>query len=51
VDKKLRRPFNNRIEDNIWAHYTAVWIKLVCYIYRMEAIADEDRPRYQLSKR
>jgi hypothetical protein len=51
VDKKLRRPFNNQIEDDTWACYTAVWTKLVCYIYYAEAMADKDRPGYQLSKR
>nr|CEG03478.1 unnamed protein product [Fusarium acuminatum CS5907] len=51
VDKKPRRPFDNRMEDDTWARYTAVWIKLMCYIYRVEAMADEDRPGYRLSKR
>ncbi|RKK63864.1 hypothetical protein BFJ69_g16845 [Fusarium oxysporum] len=51
VDKKPRRPFDNRMEDDTWARYTAVWTKLVCYIYRAEAMADEDRPGYRLSKR
>jgi hypothetical protein len=51
VDKKPRRPFDNRMEDDTWARYTAVWTKLVCYIYRAEAMADEDRPGYRLSRR
>ncbi|KAH7187386.1 hypothetical protein DER44DRAFT_636665, partial [Fusarium oxysporum] len=28
VDKKPRRPFDNRMEDDTWARYTAVWTKL-----------------------
>ncbi|KAH7232453.1 hypothetical protein B0J15DRAFT_572377, partial [Fusarium solani] len=29
VDKKPRRPFDNRVEDDTWTRYTAVWTKLV----------------------
>jgi hypothetical protein len=39
------------MEDDIWAQYTAVWAKLVYYIYHTEDIANEDRPKYRLSKR
>jgi hypothetical protein len=34
VDKKPRRPFDNRVEEDTWARYTAVWSKLICYIYQ-----------------
>ncbi|KAH7159302.1 hypothetical protein DER46DRAFT_472399, partial [Fusarium sp. MPI-SDFR-AT-0072] len=29
VDKKPRRPFDNRVEEDTWARYTAVWTKLI----------------------
>ncbi|KAJ3469903.1 hypothetical protein MRS44_000002 [Fusarium solani] len=51
VDKKPRRPFDNRVEDDTWTRYTAVWTKLVCYIYRAEKMPDADRPKFRLSKR
>jgi hypothetical protein len=43
VDKKPRRPFDNRMEDDTWARYTAVWSKLICYIYRAEALEDDKK--------
>jgi superfamily II DNA helicase RecQ len=51
VDKKPRRPFDNRVEEDTWARYTAVWVKLVCYIYRAENMDDDKRPRFRLTKR
>ncbi|KAF4333412.1 atp-dependent dna helicase, partial [Fusarium beomiforme] len=52
VDKKPRRPFDNRIEEDTWARYTAVWSKLICYIYRAEGIAEDNkRPGFKLTKR
>ncbi|KAH7169652.1 uncharacterized protein B0J16DRAFT_245989, partial [Fusarium flagelliforme] len=29
VDKKPRRPFDNRVEEDTWARYTGVWSKLI----------------------
>ncbi|KAG8664705.1 uncharacterized protein FPOAC1_013485 [Fusarium poae] len=50
VDKKPRRPFDNRVEDDTWARYTAVWSKLICYIYRAEALEDDKKPGFKLTK-
>nr|CEG03714.1 unnamed protein product [Fusarium acuminatum CS5907] len=50
VDKKPRRPFDNRVEENTWARYIAVWSKLICYIYRAEDMADDKRPGFKLTK-
>lgn len=50
VDKKPRRPFDNRVEDDTWIRYTAVWTKLVYYIYCAEQMPDADRPKFRLSK-
>ncbi|KAF4411271.1 atp dependent dna helicase, partial [Fusarium austroafricanum] len=51
VDKKPRRPFDNRVEEDTWARYTAVWTKLICYIYRAETMDDDKRPGFRLTKR
>ncbi|KAF9766798.1 hypothetical protein IL306_000732 [Fusarium sp. DS 682] len=42
VDKKPRRPFDNRVEEDTWVRYTAVWTKLICYIYRAERMDDDE---------
>ncbi|KAF9770082.1 hypothetical protein IL306_012414 [Fusarium sp. DS 682] len=51
VDKKPRRPFDNRVEEDTWARYTAVWTKLIYYIYRADDMDDKDRPGLLLTKR
>ncbi|OBS16737.1 hypothetical protein FPOA_12677 [Fusarium poae] len=51
VDKKPRRPFDNRVEEDTWARYTAVWVKLICYVYRAETMEDNERPGFRLTKR
>ncbi|RFN43675.1 ATP-dependent dna helicase, partial [Fusarium flagelliforme] len=50
VDKKPRRPFDNRVEEDTWARYTGVWSKLICYIYRAEGMPDGKRPGFRLTK-
>jgi hypothetical protein len=50
VDKKPRRPFDNRVEEDTWARYTAVWSKLICYVYRAEELDDDKRPGFKLTK-
>jgi hypothetical protein len=50
VDKKPRWPFDNRVEEDTWARYTAVWSKLICYIYRAEALEDDKKPGFKLTK-
>jgi hypothetical protein len=50
VNKKPRRPFDNRVEEDTWARYTAVWSKLICYIYRAEEMADDERPGFKLTR-
>jgi hypothetical protein len=50
VDKKPRRPFDNRVKEDTWARYTGVWSKLICYIYRAEGMPDSKRPGFRLTK-
>ncbi|KAG4274826.1 hypothetical protein FPRO04_14466 [Fusarium proliferatum] len=30
IEKKPRRPFDNRVEEDTWARYTEVWTELIC---------------------
>ncbi|KDN64751.1 hypothetical protein CSUB01_11124 [Colletotrichum sublineola] len=51
VHIKPRRPFDNRLEDQTWERYKAVWRKFLCIWYRTREMADDERPPYRLTAR
>lgn len=50
IDVKPRFPFVNRMEDDSWARYKGVWMKLLCILARNEMSGDGVRS-YRLTKR
>ncbi len=43
------RPFSNSLEAKSWQRYKLVWRRVLCYIYRTQSWAEEDRPPYRLT--
>lgn len=51
IHVKPNRPFNNRLEDDTWERYKAVWRKLICVWQRTRTWDDKKRPVYRLMVR
>ncbi|KXH39658.1 hypothetical protein CSAL01_12557 [Colletotrichum salicis] len=47
---KARRPFDNRMEEDTWTRYKAVWRVLLCVWFRTQDMADNVRPPYKLTE-
>jgi hypothetical protein len=47
--KKAKKPFDSQMEPGTFQTYKGVWRQILCYLYRTQDWADEDRPAYQLT--
>ena len=47
--KKARKPFDSQMEPSTFQTYKGVWKQILCYLYRTQDWADEDRPAYRLT--
>jgi len=50
-EKKPRRPFTNRMEDDTWKRYKEHIRKIVCIIERAESWPENKRPPYRVNKK
>jgi hypothetical protein len=48
---KNERPFYARHKANTMKKYTAIWIKMLRYIWRSSSKVKEDRPSYRLTRK
>ena len=47
---KNERPFYAKHKANTMKKYTAIWVKMLRYIWRSSSQAEEDRPSYRLTR-
>jgi RecQ family ATP-dependent DNA helicase len=47
---KPRKPFDGWMEDETAKKYKTVWRQILCYLFRTQDWADEERPTYELTE-
>ena len=48
---KATKPFDGRMEEDMWERYVEVFRKVLCCIWRTQEWADDERPAYVLTKK
>lgn len=46
LEGKPNRPFNSRMEEDTWKRYRDVFRQILCIIYRVDEMADDERPPF-----